>query len=164
MSPLFLWFLTPSSPMSLNVLNLVTPFKKDIIISQIPPPPLFWKVVMALSSKDQIIHSSLLRAFGLNATSPCDSYLPLLNLWKICIDLSKSRQKLDVILENKVVQKLKFSKNANNRKCAPKIIFFNEFFLRKIWIFFDVENWLWKSEFCHFWQLLFNWVQDLKTF
>ena len=38
------------------------------------------------------------------------------------------------------------------------------FFLRKIRIIFDIENWLWKSEFCHFWQLLLNWVQDLKTF
>ena len=35
--------------------------------------------------------------------------------------LSKSRQKLDVILENKVVQKLMFSKNVNNKRCAPKM-------------------------------------------
>ena len=35
-------------------------------------------------------------------------------------------QKLDVILKNKVVQKLEFSKNVNNRKCAAKIIFFYE--------------------------------------
>ena len=27
-------------------------------------------------------------------------------------------------------------------------------FFRKIRIFFDIENWLWKSEFCHFWQFL----------
>ena len=45
--------------------------------------------------------------------------------------MSKSLQKLDVILGNKVVQKLKFSKNVNNKKCAPKIIFFNEFFFQK---------------------------------
>ena len=37
-----------------------------------------------------------------------------------------SRQKLEVILENKVVQILKFSKNLNNKKCVPKMIFFNE--------------------------------------
>ena len=42
--------------------------------------------------------------------------------------LSKSCQKLNVILENKVVQKLKFSKNVNNKKCAPKIIFLDENF------------------------------------
>ena len=37
-----------------------------------------------------------------------------------------SRQKLDTFLENKVLQKLKFSTNVNNEKCAPKMIFFNE--------------------------------------
>ena len=31
---------------------------------------------------------------------------------------------------------MKFSKNVNNKKCAPKIIFFNENFFRKIRIFF----------------------------
>ena len=40
--------------------------------------------------------------------------------------LSLSRQKLGSFLENKVLQKLKFSKNANNKKCAPKMIFLNE--------------------------------------
>ena len=78
--------------------------------------------------------------------------------------MSKSRQKLDVILENKVVQKLKLPKNVNNKKCGPKIKFFNEKKFRKIRIIFDIENWLWKSEFCHFWQLLLNWSQDLKSF
>ena len=34
--------------------------------------------------------------------------------------------KLDVIFENKVVSKLKFSKNVNKKKCALKIIFFNK--------------------------------------
>ena len=28
----------------------------------------------------------------------------------------------------------KFSTNVNNEKCAPKMIFFNEIFFRKIWI------------------------------
>ena len=47
-------------------------------------------------------------------------------VFKSCSQLSKSHQKLDIILENKVVSKLKFSKNVNNKKCAPKLIFFNE--------------------------------------
>ena len=55
---------------------------------------------------------------------------------------SKSRKKLDVILENKVVKEVKFSKNFNNKKCAPKIIFFNEKKTRKIRTIFDIENWL----------------------
>ena len=41
-------------------------------------------------------------------------------------ELLLSRQKLGSFLENKVLQKLKFSKNVNNKKCAPKMIFFNE--------------------------------------
>ena len=35
-------------------------------------------------------------------------------------------QKLSIILENKVIEKLMLSKNVNNKKCAPKLIFFNE--------------------------------------
>ena len=31
-----------------------------------------------------------------------------------------------MILVNKVLKKLKFSKNVNNKKCVPKLIFFNE--------------------------------------
>ena len=49
-------------------------------------------------------------------------------VFKSCVQLSKSRQKLDVILENKVVQKVKFPKNVNNKRCALKIKFFNEKF------------------------------------
>jgi hypothetical protein len=39
-----------------------------------------------------------------------------------------------------VVQKLKFSKNDENKKHATKLIFFNEKKLKKIMIIFDVEN------------------------
>ena len=46
---------------------------------------------------------------------------------------------------------MKFSKNVNNKKHAPKLIFFNEKKkLRKIRIIFDIENWLWKSEIGNF--------------
>ena len=38
-------------------------------------------------------------------------------------DVHTDRQKLGTILENKVVQKLKFLKNVNNKKPAPKLIF-----------------------------------------
>ena len=41
-------------------------------------------------------------------------------------DVHTDRQKLDTILENKVVIKLKFSKNDNNKKHFSKLIFFNE--------------------------------------
>ena len=39
-----------------------------------------------------------------------------------------SHQKLGTFLENKVLQKLKFSKNVHNEKCAPKIKLFNEIY------------------------------------
>ena len=43
-------------------------------------------------------------------------------------------QKLGVILENKVVQKLELEKNVFYKKLSPKLIFLNEsfFFLKKI--------------------------------
>ena len=40
-------------------------------------------------------------------------------------------------LENK--EKIKFLKNVNNKKHAPNVIFFNDFF-RETWIIFDIEN------------------------
>ena len=36
-----------------------------------------------------------------------------------------------MILENKVVQKLKLEKNVFYKKWSPKLIFLNDFFLRK---------------------------------
>ena len=46
-------------------------------------------------------------------------------------------------------------KYVNNKKCAPKLVFFNEK-MRKIQMIFDIENWLWKSNFGTFWQLAIN--------
>ena len=56
-------------------------------------------------------------------------------------DVHTDRHKLGTILENKVVQKLKFSKNDNNKKPSSKLIFFNEKKkIRKIWLIFDIKN------------------------
>ena len=41
------------------------------------------------------------------------------------------RQKLGMILENKVVQKLKLEKNVFYKKWSLKLIFLNDFFLKK---------------------------------
>ena len=54
-----------------------------------------------------------------------DNFYKTQKVFESCVQLSKSRQKLDVILENKVVQKLKFPKNVNNTRSTPKIEFFN---------------------------------------
>ena len=42
------------------------------------------------------------------------------------VHLSKFNQKMTIILENKVLQKLKLSKNVNNKKYAPKLTFFDK--------------------------------------
>jgi len=47
---------------------------------------------------------------------------------------------LGIILENKVVQKLKFSKNNINKKPSSKLIFFNEKKNQKDSNDFDIEN------------------------
>ena len=49
-------------------------------------------------------------------------------------------QKLGMILENKVVQKLKLEKNVFYKKWSPKLIFLNELFFEKIPLIFDIEN------------------------
>ena len=54
-------------------------------------------------------------------------------------DVHTDRQKLGTILENKVVQKLKFSKNDNNKKPFSKLIFFNGKKIRKIQMIFDMK-------------------------
>ena len=41
-------------------------------------------------------------------------------------DFQTGHQELGIILENKVFQKLKFSKNVNNKKRCPKLLFFDQ--------------------------------------
>ena len=53
-------------------------------------------------------------------------------------DVHTDGQKLDIILVSKVVQKLKFSKNDNNKKPSSKLIFFNEKNNKKDVIVFDI--------------------------
>ena len=63
------------------------------------------------------------------------------------------RQKLGMILENKVVQKLKLEKNLFYKKWSPKLIFLNEFFFEKIRLTF----WHWKLTLkVRFWHFLTN--------
>ena len=50
------------------------------------------------------------------------------------------RQKLGMILENKVVQKLKLEKNVFYKKWSPQLIFLNLFFFEKNPLIFDIEN------------------------
>ena len=50
------------------------------------------------------------------------------------------RQKLGIILESKVVQKLSLEKNVFNEKWSPKLIFLDEFFFGKIQLIFDAKK------------------------
>ena len=50
------------------------------------------------------------------------------------------RQNMGMILENKVVQKLKLEKKCFYKKWSPKLIFLNDFFFEKIPLIFDIEN------------------------
>ena len=49
-------------------------------------------------------------------------------------------QKLGIILESKVVQKLNLEKNIFTKKWSPKLIFLYEFFFEKNRLIFDIEN------------------------
>jgi hypothetical protein len=42
---------------------------------------------------------------------------------------------MGMFLEKKVLQKWKFSKNVNNEKCSPEMIFFNEKRLERFGLF-----------------------------
>ena len=60
------------------------------------------------------------------------------NIWRISAQFQlKSALKIEVF-----------------KKWAPKMILFNEIFIRKIRVIFDLENWRWKSEIGIFWQLI----------
>ena len=50
-------------------------------------------------------------------------------------------QKLGIILESKVVQKLSLEKNVFTKKWSPKLIFLNDFILfEKNRLIFDIKN------------------------
>ena len=60
-------------------------------------------------------------------------------------------QKLGLILESKVVQKLSLEKNVFDKKWPPKLIFLDEIFFWENSVDFDIENWLQKYNFGTFW-------------
>ena len=74
------------------------------------------------------------------------------------------RQNLGAFLENKVHWKSKLSKYGINKSLSPIFVFFNEFFFVKIRLIFDIEKWLWKSEFCYIWPSIPNQTKHLEPF
>ena len=55
------------------------------------------------------------------------------------IQTTSEPTKIGLNFSNKVLRKLKFSKNANDEKYGPKMIFFKEIFFRNIQIILDIE-------------------------
>ena len=49
-------------------------------------------------------------------------------------------QKLGIILESRVIQKLSLEKNVFTKKWSPKLIFLNEIFFEKLQLIFDIKN------------------------
>ena len=72
------------------------------------------------------------------------------NCYILWIDIVWSLQKLGLILESKVVQKLSLEKNVFNKKCSPKLIFLDEFFFWKISVDFWHRKLTLKVQFWHF--------------
>ena len=56
------------------------------------------------------------------------------------------------------------SKNVKTKKCAPKLVLFNEKKMRKIWLIFYIENWLLKSNFVTFWHLPLHQFSKFNNF
>ena len=52
------------------------------------------------------------------------------------IDMLKGNRVLGMVLENKVVQKLKLEKKVFYKKWSPKLIFLNEFFFQNFFVDF----------------------------
>jgi hypothetical protein len=88
--------------------------------------------------------------------------MPKINILKgnhciLKIHCAPIRQKLGMILENKVVQKLKLEKNVFLQKMVSLIDILQWiFFFEKILSIFDIENWLWEDNFCTFWQTIIH--------
>ena len=53
--------------------------------------------------------------------------------------LGNQLTKMGLILVNSAL-KIKYFKNVKNKKCVPKMIFFNEVFFLNFRIIFDIEN------------------------
>ena len=74
------------------------------------------------------------------------------------------RQKLSVIFQSKVVQKLSLEEKVFSKRWSPKLIFLDNFFFEKIRLIFDIQNWLWRYNYGIFWQTVITRRIFLKIF
>ena len=78
--------------------------------------------------------------------------------------LHKNQYTQRKLLSFKLWINVELSKNVNTKKCAPKLVFFNEKKMRKIQMIFEIGNWLWKSNFGTFWQLAIIQISKFNNF
>ena len=90
--------------------------------------------------------------------------IPKGNDWILRIGVVASCQKLGIILENKVIKKLMLSKMSITKNVLLNWYSSMKKKLRKIRMIFDIENWLWKSNFGTFWQLAINPKLKIQSF
>ena len=123
-----------------------------------PESSLWFRVSMTSLLTHTVAHSTRPSFRPKTNNQTIKKYLSLAVSWVKVVKNCTSFQKIKWF-KNWSFQKMSITKSVPLKSYSSMKIFF-----RKIWIIFDIENWLWKSEFCHFWQLLLNWPQDLKTF
>ena len=74
--------------------------------------------------------------------------LTLKGIWQINARFGINVWNCGPMLVNKVRKKWQKSKSVINISCTADFIFFSEKKFGWIRIIFDIENWLWLSEFC----------------
>ena len=93
-----------------------------------------------------IIHDNLLTLSKHIPTGKFCANIFFINYFIVLLSL----QKLDAILENKMFRKFNFSKSVINKNMLLKWYCSMKKKLRKIRMFFGIENWRWKWEFWNF--------------
>ena len=73
-------------------------------------------------------------------------------------------QKLGPLLGIQLHWKSKLSKYDDNKSSSPFLYSKVKKKLRRIWSIFDIEKWLWKSEFCCFRPSILKWPKGQKYF
>ena len=56
------------------------------------------------------------------------------------------------------------SKNQHTHPCASKLVSLNKKNKTRILMIFDIENWIWNSDFCPFWQPATMLIEKMKYF
>ena len=108
---------------------------------------------------------NLVKTFQNEAITPLITKITLKKFWTFSVEVIRPT-KITIWwrhFRNKTFLKMKLSKNCFYKSWASKLIFFSEIFFRKIRIIFDIEKWVWKSEFCNLAGLI-TWAKNVQKF